>query len=552
MNHLQNYTLKTTFFLLVTVCFNLALATDIAHQKEITTQELMTRSLTHRLNHRGRRLANIIQKTYHRNWGNDAHQPYEESIDDQFMHEEVASFRTKFHLSIGHSFTAATIADAVDPLITPPNPNGAVGTEQYILMTYNVIRSFNKSTGEADDVLNLDAASFFGCFANDVRISYDRFSHRWFMSCEETNQTTGRTSNIKLAMSSGPVISNCSTWTFFTFSNATMIPQLDHPGTGILDYQQLAIDTHNIYISADTFNRKGIFHGTSTLVIKKSSLMSNSIVSTVFHGILPGSKPSRVSGITPPVDNFDTNPNYGYIVNATNNAYPSGNTYNKIYLYRILNPQSSTPALGSMITIKVPPYSDSANAPYAGNLFGSHAFLQTSGCFLAAPHIRNHQLYVCHNIQVNKAGVGTPNGDRVGIRWYQFDLTGDVTGNGKGIESKATIPALIQHGTLYDSESLEAPDFYFIPSIMTNATGNLTIGCTISGKEKFPNAVVAMRQFFDTKGSLSHTYSLSSSTYPYNFGPFANPENGNIGQRWGDLSSMSIDPVNDLDIWSTQ
>ncbi len=557
----MNY--KKYILILITLCIKPVHATEIIHHNTIETQELITRSLVHRLQSNSSRTTptHAPQKTYRRNWGNNWQNITQEENDpitsktiikNQQAPENSDSLRRPLPLSFGHNFTAATIADAIDPLITPPNPNGAVGTEQYILMTYNVIRSFNKSTGEADNVLNLDAASFFGCLANDVRISYDRFSHRWFMSCEETNQTTGRTSNIKLAMSSGPVISNCSTWTFFTFSNETMIPQLDRPGTGILDYQQLAIDAHNVYISADTFNKKGIFKGTSTLVIKKSSLISGSVVSTVFPGILPGSKPNRVSGITPPADNFDPNPNYGYIVNATNNTYPSGNTYNKIYLYRILNPWSSTPALGSMVTIPVPSYSDSANAPHAGNLFGSNALLQTGGCFFAAPHVRNHQLYVCHNIQVNQSGVGTPNGNRVGIRWYQFDLTGDVTGHGHGVESEATVPALIQYGTLYDSTSTVNPHFFFIPSIMTNEAKTLIIGCTTSGKAIYPNAVVAMRNFYSTKGTLSEALSLTCYCNPYNFGPFVNPSNGNIGQRWGDLSSMSIDPVNDLDIWSTQ
>ena len=87
---------------------------------------------------------------------------------------------------------------------------------------------------------------------------------------------------------------------------------------------------------------------------------------------------------------------------------------------------------------------------------------------------------------------------------------------------------------------------------MTNEAKTLIIGCTTSGKAIYPNAVVAMRNFYSTKGTLSEALSLTCYCNPYNFGPFVNPSNGNIGQRWGDLSSMSIDPVNDLDIWSTQ
>ena len=36
-------------------------------------------------------------------------------------------------------------------------------------------------------------------------------------------------------------------------------------------------------------------------------------------------------------------------------------------------------------------------------------------------------------------------------RRYQFDLTGDPTGNGCGVETETTCPALVQWGTLFDS-----------------------------------------------------------------------------------------------------
>ncbi len=558
MNLIQKNTIQHITFFLMIFCFSFTQAINVIHQKSVTTQDLMTRAFTHRNYSKTTRSLqqHIIPNKFRRNWGNywmpNTVSLPENNINDQFMLDEIALFRKPLPLSIGLNFTAATVSNAIDPLIIPPNLNGSVGSEQYILMSYNIIRSFNKSTGLPDEILNLNAASFFGVPANDVRINFDRFSHRWFMSCEETNQKTGNPSNIILAMSDGPVITNCSSWKFFTFSNATIIPQINNPGTGILDYQQLAIDAHNVYISTDTFDKKGNFYGTSTLAIKKTSLTTNSIVASVFHSILPGTIPALASGITPPADNFDTNPNYGYIVNATNNAYPSNNTYTHIFLYRILNPETASPSLGNMITIPVPSYSDSANAPYKGNLFGHSAFLQTGSCNFTAPHVRNHQLYVCHNIQINQSGIGTPNGDRVGVRWYQFDLTGDVTGNGNGIETETTVPALIQYGTFYDSTSTSFPDFYFIPSIMTNQNGDLAIGCTISGDNTYPNAVTAMRNHSDSRGTLSTPIPLTCSCNSYNFGPFVNPSNGNMGQRWGDLTSMSVDPINDLDIWATQ
>ncbi len=454
--------------------------------------------------------------------------------------------------TIGINITAATVGNVQDPLVIPPNLNGWVGPQQYILMTYNIMRSFDKTTGQPDGMLNIDADSFFGVQSNDVRIDYDRFSQRWFFSCEGINPTTGLSSALVLVVSSSAIIDTNTTWTTYVFSNAQMIPQLRPQGSGALDYQQLAIDQNSVYIAVDAFDRNGDFYNTSALVIQKSSINANALVAKVFTGIAPGSNANLVSGFTPPADNFDTNPTFGYLVNATNLQYPSGNTYTQLYLYRINNPGSTNPTVGHMVTIPVPAYTDPANAPYAGNLFGSSAFLQTSFAKLNAPHVRNHQLFVCHNIQVDITGAGNPSGDRVGTRWYQFDLTGDSTGQGGGTETTTTLPALVQWGTLHDSASTSNPLFYFNPSIMTNKNGDMVIGCTISGATASPNAAYAGRAAADPLGTLRTPVLVTSSSFSYNYGPFVNSSDGNIGQRWGDLSSMSPDPVDDLDIWSTQ
>ncbi len=448
--------------------------------------------------------------------------------------------------TIALNFTAETVANAQDPYIIPPNLNGWVGATQYVLMTYNVIRSFNKTTGAPDGVLNIDAANFFGVSANDVRIDYDRFSQRWFMSCEGINESTGQVGTLVLAVSNGSTITNSTSWSFYTFTNSQVMPQIRPLGSGDLDYQQLAIDQNAVYLSVDTFDKNGNFNGSSVIVIQKSSIGTNNLVAKVFHGILTSSE------FISPADNFDSNPTFGYLVNSSGNQYPSSNTYNKLSFYRIINPASTNPSLSTLISITVPKYTDPANAPYKGNLFSSATFLQTSGSMMSACHVRKHQLYVCHNIQVNRSGNASTSGDRVGVRWYQFDLTGDATGNGRGSEKSTTVPALVQSGTLFDSTSISSPLFYFIPAIMTNKNRDLVIACSCSGANNYPNVVYAGRKATDPKGILRTPVMITNSSYPYNFGPFMDPSNGNIGQRWGDLSSLCPDPINDLDIWATQ
>lgn len=454
------------------------------------------------------------------------------------------------HISI--NFTAASFANAPQVNVIPLNATGAVGEKQYILMSYQSVRSFNKRNGSPDGVLVTDAASFFNNSPSDVRIDYDRFSRRWFASAEIPSLTPGLGNDLLIVMSHDSVITDHTKWSTFRFTNAQLIPQISSPGQGSLDYNQLAIDENAVYNSIDTFDEVGDFVGTTTLVIEKKSLLEGSPHATIFPGIFPEPN-SALSQFTPPADNFDKNPEFGYLIHASNQGFPSNTIYDQLYLYRIVNPGTSTPTLIGPFLIPVPAYTEASNAPHKGNLYGPAGFLQT-GLFggLMAPHVRNHQIFACHPIQVDRSGAGNPNGDRVGVRWYQIDLTGDSTGKAEGEETATTQPVLVQAGTLHDSKDTSAPKFYYISSIMTNRKQDLIISATVSGEKDFTNVAFASRRKKDSFGTLRKVKLLTQNiTNAYNFGPLVNPFNGNIGQRWGDESSLSPDPVNDMDIWST-
>lgn len=456
---------------------------------------------------------------------------------------------------IGLSFTATTVSTAPQTDVIPLNPTGWVGDRQYILMSYQDIRSFDKKTGRPDGALETDAASFFNFSANDVRIEYDRFSKRWFFSAEAPNPDnliTNVPGELYLVFSNDSVITDHTKWFFYRFPNAQIIPQITPLGSGSIDYHQLAIDQKAVYLSMDTFDGENNFLGTTALIVEKSSLLAGNPIVTAFPGLLPGPDPG-IAEFLPPADNFDEDPHFAYFIHASSSSYPSDIAYDQLFLYRIARPGSHKPALFGPVAVTVPSYAPAANAPHQGNLFGSSGFLQT-GLFggLMAPHIRDHQLFACHAIQVDNTGTGAPDGDRVAVRWYQLDLTGDGSGRGRHHESLDTVPALVQVGTLFDARDTPNPKFYYVPSIMTNKRHDLVISGTVSGADNFTNAFFAGRSKHDPQGTLHRpvltTHNISNS---YNFGPLANPSNANIGQRWGDESGLAPDPVNDLDLWST-
>ncbi len=478
--------------------------------------------------------------------------------------------------TLGLNFEAATVSNTVQPFDARGDQNltGSVGPQQYIMFSYSVIRSFDKATGKPDGVLNIDGSSFLGASIGDPRITYSRFLDRWILSAE--NMNIGYPSELIIAWSDSGVITSETVWTVVTFTNEQLVPQnIPADGPAPLDYQQLATDVNAVYISMDTFDATtGAFLGTSTLVIPNSAIITGntSPAFTVIPGIL-----ANISAFTPPADNFDPDAEFGYLINAVAFEYPclpnivpfcpppstptECCTYNQLFFYRILNPGSAQPTLGQQILLDVPNYTDPANAPHAGNLYTTlelppgnvnAMYLQTSSSALKAPHVRNKQLYVCHNIQVDSTGTGNPAGDRVGVRWYQFDLTGDPTGNGCGIETETTCPALVQWGTVFDTAITDNPKFYYIPAIMTNKNGDLVIEGTVSGNNDYTNVFYAGRKASDPLGTLRDPVLITNNTSnPYNVGPLNAYLNANIGQRWGDLSSLAPDPSNDLIIWST-
>ena len=164
------------------------------------------------------------------------------------------------------------------------------------------------------------------------------------------------------------------------------------------------------------------------------------------------------------------NPQFGYIVVASEFVYPFNIISDSFLMYRILNAGSSSPSLFPAPPTVIQPipatppialpanpnYTGSSLIPHKGNLYGNNIItgngvLQTTFFFdVSGIHIRNHQLYLVTTSQVDSTGAPNVTGDRVAIVWYQYDLTGDPSGRVRMLKQKSTIPVLIQSGTIYD------------------------------------------------------------------------------------------------------
>jgi PKD repeat protein len=442
--------------------------------------------------------------------------------------------------SVGLSFLGATLADT---RAYPPDSMGAAGPSQYIVAVNGRIRSFNKHTGLADGVLNVDTDVFFNPvmtppvtnnFTSDPRIRYDRLSGRWFIVMIDVPGSVGNLANrVMLAVSDGPVIAAASSWTFFYF-----------PGDAaeFADYPTLGIDANALYIGVNLFGTRGqgSFDNTTGFVVRKSSLLAATnapanIFVTAFTGLVPNG--NNGGPYTPQgVDNYDPNATEGYFIGAT-----SSHTFlffDRLSLRRVSNP-GGTPTISSTVYITIPGSGGTINVPHLGNTGGAAGNLDGLDFRLLAAHIRNGRLWTAQNIAVNNAGSPSGTDTRMGVRWYE--LNGIATGQ---------TPGVVQAATLFQPSAGNTSDqrSYWMGSIMVSGQGHAMMGFSVAGANEFANAGWAGRLAGDPLNSLrpASLYTATSSAYnPHDSG-------GAPINRWGDYSYTCLDPDDDMTMWTIQ
>jgi len=420
--------------------------------------------------------------------------------------------------TVGTNFTGATVADT--PGFVPPDSMGAVGPTQFIVTVNGRFRSFSKTTGLADGALNVDPDVFFASVrssgTSDPRIRYDRLSGRWFITMIDVNGTNNR---ILLAVSSGSAVTSASSFTFFDIPSDSTSPA--RTNTDFADYDTLGIDANALYIGTNVFSGAGAFQGTDGYVVRKSSVLgAGPIVVTVFRNLAlgTGDGPFTPQG----VDNVDPNATEGFFVGVSN-AF-----FGELVLRRVATP-GGTPSISSNVPITVPSTAFPLPAPQTG----SSKTLDALDDRLFAATIRDGELWTAHNIGVNGSGVAT-SPTRTGVRWYE--LTGIPTGQ---------TPSIVQSGTIFDG-SASNPRFSLIPSVMVSGQGDAAFGFSTSGSSEHPNAATVGRLVGAAPGTVGTTQLTTNSTSTYG------PQVNSTIQRWGDYSYTSLDPVDDMTMWTVQ
>ncbi|MBX3118606.1 MAG: hypothetical protein KF784_06045 [Fimbriimonadaceae bacterium] len=402
----------------------------------------------------------------------------------------------------------------------PPDTQGCVGPTQIVVCANGRIRVFDKNGVMGG--LNVTTNTFFNSVRNgsgtsDPRVRFDPLTQRWFILIINVSSPN----RILIAVSSGPTITDSSSFTFYQFQQDLVAPA---GNTGQLcDYPTLGIDNQALYIGGNMFGAS--FQGTSAWVVKKSSVLSGGPIEAVaFRGLAPagGAGPYTPQG----VDNYDPTATEGYFIGVDNVSF------GVLVLRRVTN-LSTTPTISGNINLTVP----STTSPSARTVLGSTRPLDAIDDRLYCAQIFKDTvnglttLWTAHHFRVTSAGVASSTGTRLGTRWYEIQ---NFTGT----------PSLRQSGTVFDPAASNASSYWFGAAAMSGQ-GHMAISFSNAGPAQRAEIAAAGRFASDPLGTTQSPTVIQTSSSDYNIQTTGT-------QRWGDYSYVAVDPTDRMTMWSFQ
>ena len=385
----------------------------------------------------------------------------------------------------------------------PPDTNGAVGPTQYVQWVNTYFAIFDKTIGSLlagptpGNTLWLGFGG--GCEADnngDPVVLYDKLANRWVMS-QLSVSTLPYLQCVAVSVNSDAT----GSWYRYSF-------QYNY----FDDYPKMGVWPDAYYETFNMFNSGGTFIGADACAYNRTAMLTGQGATQVCfqqESSVGGLLPSDVDGTTPPPAG---SPNYMLNYGADSlNLYKFHVDFN--------DPSNST--FSGPTVISVAAFTPLCNGghecvpqPLTTNTLDSLA--DRLMYRLAYRKFADHEsLVVNHSVAVSGGG---------GVRWYEIQAPGGT-------------PVVAQQGTY-------APDsnYRWMGSIAMDQIGDIALGYSVSSGAVYPSIAFAGRVPSDPAGALEAETSVmigSGSQTPNLY-------------RWGDYSSMTVDPTDDCTFWYTQ
>lgn len=440
------------------------------------------------------------------------------------------------------SFAGITSAQSACGCL-PPDTNGDVGSHHYIQSVNSRIKIIDKVGTQllAPTTYN----SFFSALGpstpcgnnqndGDGIVFYDHIADRWIVSDFAFPGFPGTSfyQCIGVAKTSDPVSGG---WWLYAVQTDPSNPNY------LGDYPKFGLWPDGYYMSVNMFSNNTTFNGARVYAFNRNAMINGGAASTIAFTVAPADLGDQYSlmpatfrtGSAPPAGQAE----YFMSINSSTTA---GTVETQVFVRRFhadfVTPANSTFGVGATHApdgiVAVNPFVDAYTAT-ASNIVPNGTvttsqFLDTLGDKLMSPLVYQNlggteSIYASHTINNNQNGTGP-----TAIRWYQFNVTGN------------TIPSAPAQQQTFNNGADGL--WRAMPSINVDAQGNLAIGYTASSTTVDPGIRYAGRLATDPPNDLAQ----GEATLIAGGG-----HQTSTSGRWGDYSSMFVDPADNCTFWHT-
>jgi hypothetical protein len=383
----------------------------------------------------------------------------------------------------------------------PPDPNIAVG-QTYIVEVVNseiavLDKNGNMLAGYPKKLGSLWSTLGGGCATNnagDPIVQYDRFADRWLIA-----QLGSLNSPFSECFAVSQTNDPTGAYNVYSYSFGNNLNDYGKFGVWPTASNSAYLGTYNLFANGNTFV------GAELCAYDREAMLSGAPSPAALCYMVPdgGYLPSDVDGATAPGE-------AGYFLNF--------NSLSSLQLYQLA--PDFTNLTGSLIGPTDIPVNAFQEACGGGTCIpqpGTGRQLDSLGdrlmYRLAYRKFSDHEaMVVNHSVTV---------GSSVGVRWYELDA---VPGGAFGVSQQGTF----------------APDaaYRWMGSIAMDQAGDIALGYSLSSSSVYPGIYLTGRAPGDLPGSMATETLLQAG---------GGSQTGY--SRWGDYTSLRIDPSDDCTFW---
>src|SRR6266511_2203229 len=420
-------------------------------------------------------------------------------------------------------------SDGTQILVNPPDPNGDVGPNHYVEMVNLVFAVYDKQGNRLLGPTPLGAlwAGFpvtdCSLLAGDPIVLYDQLDDRWILT-----QFT----------SAGPQYWNCiavsqtgdPTGAYYRYAFSTGVNFPNYPKYGVW---------RNSYIITTREFGPTVEYGIGVYALERDKIMAGDpnarVVSFFLDGNAPGMLPLVGDGLLPPDIDGKTKPanaSPAPIIGTQDDGGPYGATFDALNIWELNVKWQATPSASILLKTQLPVASFHSMFPCAptsrdclpqpgitdpSQYLDILSYRQRPMWRLAYRSFKGYETLVTNQSVEALPGIA-------GVRWYEIRRTGGTY-------------SVYQQGTYAPNDGVHR----WMGSIAQDKNGNMALGYSVlNAIDVYPGIRYTGRQKGDPLGQMT----LGEGVIINGSGVQTN-----ANARWGDYTSMNIDPADDCTFW---